>query len=118
MVAGVGRLYSLEPTLNDLPAITHLQFLILDSLVADERAGQDVRDALERHGARRTLPAFYELMARLEKAGFVDGSYAAKTVNGQQVRERRYQITEAGREAHTATCAFYRDAMAGRLQEA
>ncbi len=104
--------------MNNLPPITHLQFLILDSLAADERAGQDVRDALAKHGAKRTLPAFYELMARLEKADLVEGSYAAKTVNGQQVRERRYRVTEAGLEAHTATCAFYRDAMAGRLQEA
>ena len=101
-----------------LPPVTHPQFLILESLVGGEHAGRDVRAALADHGAGRTLPAFYELMARLEKAGLVCGSYAPKKVNGQVVRERRYAITEAGREAHAATCRFYGEKLSTRSQEA
>ncbi len=104
--------------MSALPPVTHLQFLILESLAGNEHAGREVRSTLADHGARRTLPAFYELMARLEKAGLVRGSYSPKTVNGQIVRERRYAITEAGREAHAATCRFYRDKLAIRAQEA
>lgn len=101
-----------------LPPVTHLQFLILESLADREHAGSEVRATLADHGAGRTLPAFYELMARLEKASLVCGSYAPKTVNGQAVRERRYLITDAGRAAHAATCRFYRDKLAARAQEA
>ena len=104
--------------MSTLPPVTHLQFLILESLADREHAGREVRATLADHGAERTLPAFYELMARLEKAGLVCGSYAPKTVNGQAVRERRYTITAAGRQAHAATCRFYRDKLAIQAQEA
>jgi len=101
-----------------LPPVTHLQFLILEALGAGEVAGADVRGILADHGARRTLPAFYELMGRLEKAGLVVGHYAAKSVNGQKVRERRYALSLAGSEAYEATCDFYRSRTGVRAREA
>lgn len=50
-----------------LPAQTHLQFLVLGVLRNAELPGRAVRDALAGYGIRRTGPAFYQLMARLEK---------------------------------------------------
>jgi len=104
--------------MNTLPPVTHLQFLILDALGEGEVAGAEVRRTLGEHGVGRTLPAFYELMGRLEKAGLVAGHYAPKSVNGQKVRERRYALTAAGSDAYEATCSFYRSRTAARAQEA
>ena len=90
-----------------LPALTHLQFLVLGVLRADEQAGRTVRDALSGFGVRRTGPAFYQLMARLEKDGLVDGWYEQVTVGDQAVTERRYRITADGRKRWNEARAFY-----------
>lgn len=94
-----------------IPAITHLQFLVLGMLRAGERPGRHVRRALQRHGISRSAPAFYQMMARLEDAGFVTGAYDQKIVDGQIIKERRYTLTPAGDQAWTATRAFYTDAI-------
>ena len=104
--------------MNSLPPVTHLQFLILEALGDGEVAGADVRQVLGTPGVSRTLPPFYELMGRLEKAGLVAGHYAPKSVNGQTVRERRYERTAAGSDAYEATCNFYRGLSGVRTQEA
>ena len=94
-----------------IPEITHLQFLVLGMLRDDERPGRALRRALARHGVRRTGPAFYQMMARLEDAGLVAGAYEQKIVDGQIIKERRYTITAAGGAAWTATRAFYAEAI-------
>jgi DNA-binding PadR family transcriptional regulator len=104
--------------MSTLPPVTHLQFLILEALGESEVPGAEVRGTLGEHGVSRTLPAFYELMGRLEKAGLVAGHYASKSVNGQKVRERRYVLTSEGSTAHEATCEFYRSRTGARAQEA
>ncbi|HEY2433235.1 MAG TPA: helix-turn-helix transcriptional regulator [Vicinamibacterales bacterium] len=90
-----------------LPAVTHLQFLVLAVLRGGPRTGHPVRRALARHGIRRSGPAFYQMMARLEDAGFVAGEYDQKVVGGQIIKERRYTLTAAGETAWTSTRAFY-----------
>jgi DNA-binding PadR family transcriptional regulator len=90
-----------------IPDLTHLQFLVLGILRAGPRTGHHVRRALARHGVRRTAPAFYQMMARLEDARFVDGEYDQKVVDGQIIKERRYTLTPRGDAAWTATRAFY-----------
>jgi DNA-binding PadR family transcriptional regulator len=90
-----------------LPDLTHLQFLVLGVLRADEQPGRAVRDALAGYGIRRTGPAFYQLMARLEKDGLVDGWYEQVTVGDQAVTERRYRITAGGRKRWNEARAFY-----------
>ena len=75
------------------------------------RAGRVLRRALARHGARRSAPAFYQMMARLEEAGLVGGTYDQKIVDSQIIKERRYAITPRGAAAWTATRAFYDDAI-------
>ena len=90
-----------------LPEITHLQFLVLGQLLAVPRAGRDIRAELQRHGVRRTAPAFYQMMARLEDAGFVEGWYDQKVVDGQLIKERHYRLRPAGLRVWTATRDFY-----------
>ena len=94
-----------------IPDITHLQFLVLGVLRGGERPGRAVRRALARHGVRRTGPAFYQMMARLEDAELVEGSYDQRIVEAQIIKERRYALTSRGEAAWTATRAFYSDAI-------
>lgn len=94
-----------------VPDITHLQFLVLGILRGGERRGRFIRRALERHGVRRTAPAFYQMMARLEDGGLVSGDYEQKVVEGQIIKERRYALTDRGDAAWSATRAFYSDAI-------
>jgi DNA-binding PadR family transcriptional regulator len=90
-----------------LPVLTHLQFLVLGVLRSDEQPGRTVRDALAGFGVRRTGPAFYQLMARMEKDGLVDGWYEQVTVGDQAVTERRYRITADGKRRWNEARAFY-----------
>jgi DNA-binding PadR family transcriptional regulator len=90
-----------------LPPITHLQFLVIEALAETEQAGRDLRDLLASYGVRNSAPAFYQMMARLETAGLVEGWYDQKLVGGQNVKERRYRITKTGERSVDATRNFY-----------
>jgi DNA-binding PadR family transcriptional regulator len=92
---------------KSLPAITHLQFLVLGALRSEEHAGRTLREALASYGVRRTAPAFYQLMSRLESSGLVEGRYEPIIVGDQAVTERRYRITAAGQQAWTRAYEFY-----------
>ncbi len=94
-----------------IPEITHLQFVVLGLLRAGEKTGRHIRRALARHGVRRSAPAFYQMMARLEDARLVSGEYDQKIVDGQIIKERRYSLTLQGEAAWSATRAFYTDAI-------
>lgn len=94
-----------------IPDITHLQFLVLAVLRGGSRTGHGVRKALARHGVRRSGPAFYQMMARLEDAGLVGGEYDQKVVEGQIIKERRYTLTPRGESAWASTRAFYDEAI-------
>jgi DNA-binding PadR family transcriptional regulator len=95
-----------------VPVITHLQFLLLDACRARPRRGRHLRRTLERRGIRRTAPAFYQLMARLEDAGLIIGEYDQKIVDGQIIKERRYTVTAAGLAEWQATREFYAESLA------
>jgi DNA-binding PadR family transcriptional regulator len=62
---------------------------------------------LTQYGIRRTAPAFYQLMARLEKEKLVQGRYEPVTVGDQAVTERWYTITPAGLRRWQTAQAFY-----------
>jgi DNA-binding PadR family transcriptional regulator len=94
-----------------IPETSHLQFLVLGMLRPGARLGRHLRRGLSRHGVSRTGPAFYQMMARLEDAGFVEGSYDQKIVDGQIIKERRYTLTQPGETAWNATRAFYQKAI-------
>jgi len=100
-----------------LPPLTHLQFLILSVLLhAPEEPGRAVRDTIATFGVRRTAPAFYQLMARLERAGLVEGWYEQITVGDQAVTERRYRITKPGATRWQETRQFYEQTVPAALR--
>jgi DNA-binding PadR family transcriptional regulator len=86
-----------------IPEITHLQFLVLGLLRGGTRTGHSVRKGLSRHAVRRSGPAFYQMMARLEDAGLVAGQYDQRIVAAQIIKERRYRLTARGDAAWAAT---------------
>jgi DNA-binding PadR family transcriptional regulator len=90
-----------------LPILTHLQFLVLGVLRNEPQPGRTVREALAAYGIRRTGPAFYQLMARMEKERLIDGWYEQVTVGDQAVTERRYRITAEGGKRWKEARAFY-----------
>ncbi len=90
-----------------LPALTHLQYRVLGVLRAEPQPGRTLRNALSAYGIRRTGPAFYQLMARMEKDRLVDGWYEQTTVGDQAVTERHYRITADGNRRWNDARAFY-----------
>jgi DNA-binding PadR family transcriptional regulator len=97
--------------LSKLPRLTHLQFLVLGTLRSGALAGRLVRDQLEAFGVRTSGPAFYQVMARLEDTGLVEGAYHQEVVQGQIIRERHYRITGPGTTAWRESSDFYLDIM-------
>ena len=91
-----------------LPRLTHLQFLVGAALARGPAAGRAVRDRLKASGVRQSGPAFYQLMAGIEDAGFVSGWYEQQIVQGQIIRERHYKVLAAGARAVEESRAFYR----------
>ncbi|MGE3342026.1 MAG: hypothetical protein AB7L71_01220 [Vicinamibacterales bacterium] len=92
---------------DQLPTLTHLQFVILATLAGGELPGRTLRATLGDLGVRRTAPAFYQMMARLERDGLVEGWYEQIDTGQQAHTERRYRATAAGVKACNATRAFY-----------
>ena len=91
-----------------LPDLTHLQFLVLLSIGGVGRPGRYVREKLAEEGQRPSLPAFYQMMARLEEARYVKTSTRQLDVDGQKVNERWYKVTGAGMKACQEALEFYR----------
>jgi DNA-binding PadR family transcriptional regulator len=79
-----------------IPQITLLQWLVLEIIGGCERSGKYVREILSERGHRKSLPAFYQMMARLEDAGLVSAQSARVDVDGYGVTERRYKLTGKG----------------------
>ena len=79
-----------------MPKLSHLQFAVLEVLGAGEKSGKDLRSSLCEFGIKKSGPAFYQLMARLEEAQFVQGWYHQRIIDGQMIKERRYRILGAG----------------------
>lgn len=92
-----------------LPTLTHLQYLVLGVLRAEKQPGRVIRHALAAYGIRRSAPAFYQLMARLERAKWVQGWYEQIVVHDQAVTERRYRITPEGARLWARAQAFYEE---------
>jgi DNA-binding PadR family transcriptional regulator len=90
-----------------LPKITHMQFLVLGLLREREQPGRAIREALAAHGVKRSAPAFYQLMSRLERDRLVDGWYEQVTAGDQAVTERRYRLRPAGAKLWTEARDFY-----------
>jgi DNA-binding PadR family transcriptional regulator len=79
-----------------IPQLTILQWLVLEIIGGCERPGKHIREVLSERGHRKSLPAFYQMMARLEDAGLVSAQSARVEVDGHGVTERRYKLTGKG----------------------
>jgi DNA-binding PadR family transcriptional regulator len=90
-----------------IPKITHLQFLVLGLLREREQPGRVIRETLAAHGVKRSAPAFYQLMARLERDRLVDGWYEQVSAGDQTVTERRYRLRPGGAKLWTEARDFY-----------
>ena len=90
-----------------IPTVTHMQFLVLGLLREEEQPGRVIRDALAAHGVRRSAPAFYQLMARLERDRLVEGWYEQVSAGDQAVTERRYRLRPAGAKLWAEARDFY-----------
>ncbi|HXT14201.1 MAG TPA: hypothetical protein VN706_01140 [Gemmatimonadaceae bacterium] len=97
---------------TNLPRLTHLQFLVVSELQRGIARGRDLRDQLRSAGVRQSGPAFYQMMAVLEDAGFVIGRYEQQVIDGQIIRERYYTVSASGRKAADGSRAFYARATA------
>lgn len=101
-----------------LPDLTALQFLILRELLDGEQSGRQLRAALNKYGARKTLAAFYQLMARLEDARFVVGRSESQRIDDVTITTRYYTLTGSGEQAVEKTLEFYAAGTTGGLAHA
>jgi len=99
--------------MNGIPRLSHLQFLVVGILRGRSLAGRDIRGELGAFGVRKSGPAFYQLMSRLEDAGMVEGRYHQEITDGQIIRERHYEITALGTRAWEGSRDFYTHAIRG-----
>jgi hypothetical protein len=90
-----------------LPRLTHLQFLVVSQLLRGDARGRDLRTRLTSEGVRQSGPAFYQMMAGLEDAGFVSGWYQQQIVDSQILRERHYKVLASGKKAWQGARDFY-----------
>jgi DNA-binding PadR family transcriptional regulator len=87
-------------------------------LLTAEQPGRTIRETIARFGVRRNGPAFYQMMARLEREGLVEGWYEQIAVGDQKVTERRYRILPTGSKVWKQTRSFYeRVSVAAARQE-
>jgi DNA-binding PadR family transcriptional regulator len=91
----------------NMPDLSPLQYLVLGLLLGEQRPGRELRSEAETFGVRRTRAAFYQLMARLERDGLVEGWYESVRAGDQNVTERHYRITAAGQRAWKAARGFH-----------
>lgn len=91
-----------------IPYITHQQALVLARLEPKMLSGEMLRlqllPLLSIEG-----PAFYQMMARLEKAQLVSGRYKEKKVGKQRIRERFYKIRKLGITQLKVSRDFYNE---------
>ncbi len=90
-----------------IPRLSHLQFAVLDILGTATMRGKNLRARLSERDIRKSGPAFYQMMARLEQAKFVKGWYEQQIIDGQIIKERQYKITGNGIDAYNETKTFY-----------
>ena len=90
-----------------IPKTTNLQSYVLGALCSEsEITGKELRGKLTSAGCRKSSPAFYQLMSRLEEAGLVTGRYRSVEINGNKVRERVYKISSDGQRAAKQAADF------------
>lgn len=92
---------------NALPQLSHLQFAVLEVLGTEVGSGKDLRKRLSERGIKKSGPSFYQMMARLEEAKFVEGWYKQEIIDGQIIKERQYRILADGIRALQRSKQYY-----------
>jgi len=92
--------------MNETPKLTNVQMLFLECVGADKVSGRHLREQMAQRGWKKSAPMFYQLAARLEDEGLVEGSYQQRVIAGQPVRERQYRLTARGKEAFVEALRF------------
>jgi len=90
------------------PKLSHLQCRVIESIGGRKIPGRDLRARLADAGEKKSGPAFYQMMARMEEGGLVEGEYTQKIVEGQIIKERVYKVTGHGHTAYHEALEFYR----------
>ena len=99
--------------MGGVPRLSHLQFLVVGILRRQSVPGREVRERLKAFGVKKSGPAFYQLMARLEDSGLVEGTYHQEIVDSQIIRERHYTLTADGSRSWEGSRDFYLEAIEG-----
>lgn len=94
--------------MQGIPNLSHLQAVVLNILLDEEnKSGEEIRQELESVEPKEG-PAFYQLMQRMEKSGYVEGEYKMFSFRGRKARrERFYRLTSKGIEALQHSTKFY-----------
>ncbi|MFO1003468.1 MAG: hypothetical protein U0936_24310 [Planctomycetaceae bacterium] len=92
-----------------LPALTHLQFLVLDIARgnSDGISSHAMQEALRKEGQEQSGPKFYQLMQRLVSAGWIVSWSQSFDIAGSSVTRTFYKLSSEGTVAHSMTIAFY-----------
>ena len=91
---------------NPSELLTSLQFAVLAKL-SEERSGRSLRASLLEGGIDLNGPAFYQLMARLVRDGFVKSRLNEELIRDLAVKETFYSVTSRGKEVWAKTLNFY-----------
>jgi DNA-binding PadR family transcriptional regulator len=102
-------------TKERMPDLSHRQFFIVDLVGDDEHSGRYIRDRLNDHGIKTSLPAFYQMMARLEDAELIRGFYVTTPVKGHVLKERHYKSLAHGRKQCQVVLDFYKSRSPSRV---
>lgn len=97
--------------MSGIPRLSHLQFLVLGILSGRTVPGREIRERLKEFKVRKSGPAFYQLMSRLEDSELVKGTYHQEIIESQIIRERHYRVTAKGTRAWQSSRDFYVDAI-------
>ncbi len=105
------------PRVPHPPSISHLQFFVLRTLLQGSRHGRSIREELSARLVTRSDRTVNQATRRLEAQGLITGTYRASMVGDYAVRERRYDITVAGRRAYEQSRAFHNMSEGTRLMK-
>ena len=89
--------------------MTHLQYAIIRIIGNQEVSGTDIREKIKQKfgDPQPSLPAFYQLIGRMEDAKLVSGRYLRIDKGDVHKRERLYNATVYGATQRDLTDKFY-----------
>ncbi|MEZ5952174.1 MAG: hypothetical protein R3C12_23890 [Planctomycetaceae bacterium] len=101
----------------EIPQITHFQFLVLDLLARNSGSvpAQTLKNNIESFVPFYNGPKYYQLMKRMQIAGYVSSRSNCIEVAGSEVTRTFYSITPLGFSVRDKTISFYRELLSFEL---